>query len=98
MEAHVALVDGGVVGLRDAEILADEAQHVELALLELAVGAADAEEEVDHVVARVVVGVDLDLGADLVDGDFLLHHLLQHFEHLLCLAPRHSSGGGKALT
>lgn len=80
---HVALVDGGVVGLRDAEILCYEAQHVELALVELAVGAADAEEEVDHVVARSVVGVDLDLHAHLVDGDVPVDHLLQHFEHLL---------------
>ena len=62
--------------------MGNKTQHVEFGLVELAVGTADAEEEVDHVVARVVVGVDLDLIAHLIDGNILLHHLLQHLEHL----------------
>ena len=35
-----------------------------------------------HVVARAVVGIDLDLGAHLVEGYVLLHHLLEDLQHL----------------
>ena len=80
---HVALVDGGVVAWGDAEVLRNDSKGVQLRGVVFAVGTADAKEEVDHVVAGVVVGVDLDLEAHLVDRDVLLDHLLQDFEHLL---------------
>ena len=73
----MALVDGDIVALRDSQIVGYEAQDGEFRLLEHTVGSAYAEEEVYHVVARAVVGVDLDLGAHLVDGDILLNYLLQ---------------------
>ena len=81
----MALIDGGIVALRDAKILADEAEHIEFGLLERTVGPPDAEKEVHHVVAGGVVGVDLDLRTDIDNGDVLLDHLLQHLEHLLAL-------------
>ena len=79
---HMAFEDGSIVALRDAKILGDEAQHVDFGLVEFAVGGTDAEEEIDHVVAGAVVGVDFDLEAYLVDGNVFLHHLLEHLKHL----------------
>ena len=81
----MAFVDGDVVALRDAEVLRYEAQHVELGLVEFTVGTTDTEEEVNHVVASVVVGINLDLHTNLIDGDILLDKLLQYLEHLLSI-------------
>ena len=78
----MALVNGRIVALGDAKILADKTQHVDFTLLECTIGATNTKEKINHVVTGVVVSVDLNLRRNLVYGYFLLHKMLEHLKHL----------------